>query len=162
MGVVMFYQLSRSTAVDTLAVNLPRALGQGWRVMIRGTDSGALDQLDADLWLAGGDGGFLPHGREGGGHDADQPVLIGSGPVTNDARVLALVDGAGAEDAEIATMERVWILFDGMDEARLQAARSQWKAVVGAGHAAQYWSEDSGRWEKKSESAARGAAPAEG
>jgi DNA polymerase-3 subunit chi len=48
-------------------------------------------------------------------------------------------------------MERVWVLFDGNDAARLQAARQQWKATVGAGHAAQYWSEESGRWEKKAE-----------
>jgi DNA polymerase III subunit chi len=68
--------------------------------------------------------------------------------------VLALVDGAVAEDAEIAAMERVWVLFDGNDDARLQAARGQWKAITAAGHAAQYWSEESGRWEKKAESPA--------
>lgn len=155
MGTVLFFQLLRSSPADTLAVNLPRALGQGWRVMIRGTDPARLDQLDAELWLKGGEESFLPHGREGGGRDADQPVLIGQGAGTNGARVLALLDGATAETAEISAMERVWILFDGNDEARLQAARSQWKATVLEGHSAQYWSEDGGRWEKKAESPAR-------
>ena len=42
--------------------------------------------------------------------------------------------------AEITAMERVWVLFDGNDTARLQAARAQWKAMTGAGHAAQYLS----------------------
>jgi DNA polymerase III subunit chi len=155
MGVVMFFQLLRSAPADTLAVNLPRALDQGWRVLIRGTDPAALDRLDAELWLKGGEAGFIPHGREGGPQDADQPVLIGQGAGTNGAKVLALVDGAGAEDAEIAAMERVWVLFNGLEDASLQAARAQWRAITGAGHAAQYWSEDSGRWEKKAESAAR-------
>ncbi|HOZ34246.1 MAG TPA: DNA polymerase III subunit chi [Tabrizicola sp.] len=155
MGTVMFYQLLRSAPQDTLAVNAPRALGQGWRVMVRGTDPAALDRLDAALWLVGGDDSFLPHGREGGPHDPEQPVLLGLGGPVNGAKVLALVDGAAASDAEITAMERVWVLFDGNDPDRLHAARGQWKAVTGAGHAAQYWSEESGRWEKKAESAAR-------
>ena len=155
MGTVMFYQLLRSAPEDTLAVNAPRALAQGWRVMVRGTDPAALDRLDAALWLKGGDEGFLPHGLEGGPQDAEQPMLIGLGAPANGAKVLALVDGAGSEDAEIATMERVWVLFDGNDDTRLQAARGQWKAMTAAGHAAQYWSEDTGRWEKKAESPAR-------
>jgi len=151
----MFYQLVRSGAADMLAVNLPRAAAQGWPVMIRGTDPAGLEQLDARLWLAGGAESFLPHGMEGGPQDASQPVLLGRGAAVNGAKVLALIDGAGAEDAEIIRMERVWVLFDGNDEARLQAARAQWKAVTGAGHAAQYWSEDSGRWEKKADNPAR-------
>ena len=50
-------------------------------------------------------------------------------------------------------------LFDGNDTARLQAARAQWKAMTGAGHAAQYWSEETGHWEKKAESPAKSADP---
>lgn len=155
MGVVMFYHLIRGTAAETLSVNAPRALAQGWRVMVRGTDPRALDNLDAALWSLGGDDSFLPHGLEGGPHDPEQPVLLGLGRPANGAKVLALVDGAGAEDPEIATMERVWILFDGQDADRLQAARAQWKAVTAAGHAAQYWSDETGRWALKSESQAR-------
>jgi DNA polymerase-3 subunit chi len=155
MGTVMFFHLMQSAPADTLGVNAPRALGQGWRVMVRGTDLAGLEHLDAALWLKGGDESFLPHGLEGGPHDRDQPVLLGLGVPANGAKVLALVDGAAATDAEIAAMERVWVLFDGNDPDRLQAARGQWKAVTGAGHAAQYWSEESGRWEKKAESPAR-------
>jgi DNA polymerase III subunit chi len=155
MGMAMFYHLIQSAPADTLAVNAPRALAQGWRVMVRGTDPARLDQLDAALWLNGGAEGFLPHGLSGGPHDADQPVLLGLGSPINGAKTLALVDGASATDAEIAAMERVWVLFDGNDPDRLQAARAQWKAMTDAGHAAQYWSEESGRWEKKAESAAR-------
>ncbi|MBL9051584.1 MAG: DNA polymerase III subunit chi [Tabrizicola sp.] len=151
MGTVMFFHLMQSAPADTLAINAPRALNQGWRVMVRGTDPAALERLDGHLWLRGGDESFLPHGLAGGPHDADQPVLLGQGAPANGAKVLALVDGATASDAEIAAMERVWVLFDGNDEPRLQAARAQWKAMTAAGHAAQYWSEESGRWEKKAE-----------
>jgi DNA polymerase III subunit chi len=153
MGTVLFYHLTESPAAATLAQLLPRALGQGWRAMVRGTDPAVLDHLDASLWLSGGDESFLPHGRQGGPQDADQPVLLGTGAAVNGAKVLALIDGAGADDAEIAAMERVWVLFDGNDDQRLQAARAQWKAMADAGHAAQYWSEASGRWEKKADTA---------
>lgn len=150
MPLVMFYHLTRSTPADTLQVLTGKALGQGWRVMVRGTDAAALDRLDAQLWL-GPEDGFLPHALAGGPQDADQPVLIGQGEAANGANALALVDGAEAAATEIATMDRVWVLFDGNDEARLQAARLQWKSLSGAGISAQYWSEDGGRWEKKAE-----------
>ncbi len=155
MGTVMFFHLMQSSPADTLAINAPRALGQGWRVMVRGTDPAGLERLDGELWLKGGDDSFLPHGLAGGPRDGDQPLLLGLGAGGNRAKVLALVDGAEATDAEITAMERVWILFDGSDAARLQAARAQWKAVTAAGHPAQYWSEETGRWEKKAESPAR-------
>jgi DNA polymerase-3 subunit chi len=155
MGTVMFFHLTRSGPADTLAVNAARALQQGWRVMVRGTDPATLAELDVALWVKAGDESFLPHGLAGGNHDGDQPILLGTGAPANGAKVLALIDGAGATDAEIAAMERVWVLFDGTDEGRLQAARQQWKAMTTAGHAAQYWSEESGRWEKKADSPAR-------
>jgi DNA polymerase III subunit chi len=156
LGTVMFFHLMHSAPADTLAVNAPRALGQGWRVLVRGTDTVTLEQLDAALWTKSGDDDFLPHGLAGGSHDTDQPILLGTGDAVNGAKVLALIDGAGATDAEIASMERVWVMFDGNDPDRLQAARLQWKAMTAAGHSAQYWSEEGGRWEKKAESAAAG------
>jgi DNA polymerase-3 subunit chi len=150
MGVVMFYHLTRSSVEETLMTLLPRALAQGWRVMIRGTDAAALERLDAQLWLDEAHP-FLPHGLQGGKHDAVQPVLIGQGPVANGARGVFLIDGAETTVEEARPLERVWLLFDGADGAQLAAARAKWKALTDAGLAAQYWSEESGRWEKKAE-----------
>ena len=48
MGVVMFYHLTRSGVDETLGALLARALGQGWRVMIRGTEAEALAAIDDD------------------------------------------------------------------------------------------------------------------
>ena len=62
------------------------------------------------------------------------------------------LDGAEVSEADCAALERVCILFDGNDPAAVDRARGQWKALTGAGIAAQYWSEQSGRWQKKAES----------
>ncbi|MBN2630595.1 MAG: DNA polymerase III subunit chi [Rhodobacteraceae bacterium] len=150
MGIVMFYQLTRSDVEQTARLLLTRALGQGWRVMIRGTDPAALDRLDARLWLHP-EGSFLPHGRAGGPDDARQPVLLGTGGIVNAAQALMLIDSAEVSEAEAHALDRVWILFDGANPDRLSHAREQWKRLTGAGLSAQYWSEDSGKWEKKAE-----------
>lgn len=149
---VLFYHITRSSIEDTARGLLERALRNGWRVMIRGTEAQALDRLDQWLWLNPEDG-FLPHGLQGGPQDADQPVLLGRGPIGNGAQALMLIDGAEPLPGEAAALERVWVLFDGNDEGAVNRARGQWKAVVAEGLAAQYWSEESGRWEKKAEKA---------
>ncbi len=150
MGVAMFYHLTRSSPEETLMMLMDRALGQGWRVMVRGRVTAALERLDARLWQ-GEPTAFLPHGLQGGPHDADQPALIGTGEITNDAKGLFLIDGAEVTVAEASGLERVWLLFDGSDGAQLAAARGKWKALTEAGVPAQYWSEEGGRWEKKAE-----------
>lgn len=109
-----------------------------------------MEWLDDRLWL-GADDGFLPHGLAGGPHDRAQPILLTTGAAANDPACLMAVDGAEVAPDEVARMERVCILFDGNDEAALNRARAQWKALTEAGCAAQYWSEESGRWEKKAE-----------
>jgi len=146
----MFYHLTRSGPEATLQVLLRRALGSGWRVMIRGRDRAALERLDTRLWTEPEDG-FLPHGMEGGPHDADQPVLLGQGRAANGAQVLVLLDGAEVTVDEARGLERVWALFDGGDDGAVAQARGLWTRLTGGGVAAQYWSEESGRWEKKAE-----------
>lgn len=153
MAIAMFYHLTRSGVDDTLSMLLARAVGQGWRVMIRGTDRAALERLDTRLWAEPPES-FLPHGMEGGPQDAAQPVLLGLGPVANGAQGLFLTDGADVTVAEAQGLERVWLLFDGNDPEAVQAARVKWKSLTAAGIPAQYWSEDSGRWQKKAESGA--------
>ncbi len=154
MGIVNFYHLTRFTMDEVVDMLVPRALDQGWRVMIRSPDRGALERQDARLWL-GPEEQFLPHGLEGGQHDADQPVLLGQGPALNAARAVLLLGAQAVDLAEAQAIERVWLVFDGGDEAAVTTARGQWKAVTTAGLAAQYWNDGSGRWEKKAESAAR-------
>ena len=153
MGTAVFYHLTRSGLDDTLRMILTRALAQGWRVMLRGTDATALDRLDEQLWLGAAEG-FLPHGRQGGPSDAEQPVLLGAGAIGNAAQGLVLIDGAVATAGEVTTLERVWVLFDGADESAVSAARRLWTQLCGFGMATQYWSDESGAWLKRTERAA--------
>ena len=64
---------------------------------------------------------------------------------------LMTVDGADVDADEVGALQRVCILFDGNAPDAVQVARGQWKALTDAGCSAQYWSEESGRWEKKAE-----------
>jgi len=144
----MFYHLTASSAVETARTLLARSLQAGWRVGVRGQDGAKLEALDLALW-EGAEDAFLPHGIAGGQHDARQPILLGLGPMGEDIQALMAVDGALVDPAEAGALERVFILFDGRDEAAVIAARGQWKTLTGVGLAAQYWSEESGRWEKK-------------
>ena len=148
MGVVKFYHLTASPMEEVAQMLLSRAYGMGWRVMLRGRDAARLDWLDGWLW-SHPPHGFLPHGREGGPQDARQPILLGQGPLQPAMQGLMAVDGAEVTAEEAGTVERVWILFDGVNEAALERARDQWRDLTGAGVTAEYWSEASGRWEQK-------------
>lgn len=149
MGAAFFYHLTQRPLEATLPVLIGRARGAGWKVLIRGQDAARIDWLDQRLWLANEDI-FLPHGQAGGPHDALQPVLLNAGPENgNDANCLMAVDGAEVTPDEVNAADRVCILFDGHDPEAMDRARQQWRALTEAGCAAQYWSEESGRWEKK-------------
>lgn len=151
MGAAFFYHLTRQPLEVTLPMLLGKAQAAGWRVAVRGRDGARLDWLDEQLWLRPEEG-FLPHGRAGLPHEVDQPILLTTGrEMPNGAVCLIAVDGAEVESAEVQRLERVCVLFDGNDNAALDIARGQWKALKSAGCAAQYWSEASGQWEKKAE-----------
>lgn len=151
MGAAFFYHLTRKPLVETLAMLLEKSTAAGWRVAVRGVEPQGLAALDQALWL-GPDDRFLPHGLAGGPHDAQQPILLTTeAGAANDPACVMSVHGADVSPEEIATLERVCILFDGNDPEALDHARGQWKALKAAGASAQYWSEESGRWEKKAE-----------
>ena len=153
MGAVFFYHLTRQPLEAVLPTLLARAQGAGWRVAVRGGTEQRMDWLDDKLWL-GPEDQFLPHGRAGGPFDADQPVLLTTGAAANDAACVMAVDGAEVSVEEVTALERVCVLFDGNDPAAVEAARGQWRTLTEAGCAAQYWSQDSGQWQKKAESPA--------
>ena len=150
MGAAYFYHLTRHPLDETLVMLLGKAQQAGWRVAVRGTDHARLAWLDEKLWQ-GAEDSFVPHGLAGGPHDAEQPVLLTKDGLANGATCLMSVDGALVSADEVAALDRVCILFDGDDPEQLATARSQWKQLKEAGAAAQYWSEDSGRWEMKAQ-----------
>ncbi len=150
MGAAYFYHLTRRPLEETLAMLLGKAQQAGWRVAVRGTDHARLAWLDEKLWTAEKDG-FLPHGLAGGPHDADQPILLTTDAATNGATCVMSVEGAPVTPEDVSALDRVCILFDGDDPDQLSVARAQWKLFKDAAVSAQYWSEESGRWEKKAE-----------
>lgn len=149
MGAAYFYHLTGQPLERTLPVLLEKARAAGWRVAVRGRERTHLEWLDRQLWQGEG---FLPHGLEGGPHDADQPIILTTGKAANAAACVMTVGGAEITAEEVAALERVCILFDGGDEAAVECARNQWRALTEQGVRAQYWAENGGRWEKKAES----------
>jgi DNA polymerase-3 subunit chi len=151
LGEVFFYHLTQSPLEATLRLLLGKSLEAGWRVAVRGRSEAMLDHLNAALWL-GDEAGFLPHGRAGGPHDADQPVLLTTSPeAANRPDCLVAVEGAALAPEEAAGLKRAMIVFDGQDPQAVQGARDQWRAMKDAGVKAKYWSEESGRWAMKAE-----------
>ncbi|MEP4981799.1 DNA polymerase III subunit chi [Ascidiaceihabitans sp.] len=151
MRAAYFYHLTRRSMDETLTMLLGKAGQAGWRVAVRGVDPGRMMWLDEKLWM-GADDSFLPHGIAGGSHDADQPVLLTTQVQSANApHCVMSIDGADVTADEIATLDRVCVLFDGNDDRALDRARGQWKTLKAAGASAQYWSEESGSWEKKAE-----------
>ncbi len=151
MGAAYFYHLTRQPLEDTLPLLLGKARQAGWRVAVRGMSQARMEWLDEKLWQ-GADDGFLAHGLASAPHAEDQPILLTTQTdLPNGAVCLMAVDGAAVTPQEVTALSRVCILFDGNDDAALDEARRQWKALTDAGCAAQYWSEESGRWEMKAE-----------
>ena len=151
MAVARFYHLTQ----DPLEVLLPTLIGKaqeiGLAVALRGTDRARMEALDRQLWLGEG---FLPHGLAGGAHDADQPCLLtwdGTrvSDLPNATGCLIALDGAEVGADEVRAVERLCIVFDGLDQQALARARDQWRALTAAGIEAEYWSRESGRWECK-------------
>ncbi len=127
-------------------------MGQGWRVMMRSPDPALLDHLDAKLWLGPED--RLSAARSAGRRRMmrDQPVLLGAGPITNAAQGPVPAGRGRCRTARsYQALERIWLLFDGADPQAVQAARGQWTRLTGWGLAAQYWSDETGSWVKKTD-----------
>jgi DNA polymerase-3 subunit chi len=146
MAVAKFYHLTQSPVERAVGLILTRALAEGMRVVVRGTDAGRMAWLDERLWLEPADG-FLPHGLAGGPHDGLQPVLLTHGAELPDGASLMAVDGAEVRPDDCSGRDRVWILFDGTSDAAVAGARARWSALTKAGVTAEYWSEESGRWQ---------------
>ena len=150
MGAAYFYHLTRQPLEVALPALLEKASGAGWRIEVRGTSPERMQWLNDKLWL-GPDDGFLAHGLAGSDKDLHQPILLTTNAESGFACIMS-VDGAIIEAQEVNDSQRVCILFDGLNETAMQQARGQWKTLTEAGCAAQYWSEESGRWQKMADS----------
>jgi DNA polymerase-3 subunit chi len=141
-----FYHLTRTSADQALPRLLGRTLAAGHRAVVQCGSEARVATLDDALWAAA-EPDWLPHGSARTGEADLQPIwLTAVQEAPNGARYLFLVDGA---EADATPFERVFDLFDGTDEAAVQAARRRWIAAKAAGHQLTYWQQGERGWEKK-------------
>ena len=128
---------------------MERALKEGNRVVVRAGSDERVEHLNQLLWTYDEES-FLPHGSARDGNAPRQPIfLTASEGNPNAAQILVLVDGARA--ATLAGFARVCDMFDGNDEAAVEAARLRWREAKSAGHDLTYWEQTASGWVKRGE-----------
>jgi DNA polymerase-3 subunit chi len=145
---VLFYHLTESTLEEALPGLLERSLERGWKVVVQTGTEERRDALDQHLWTFRDDS-FLAHATDREQHQADQPVLLTTGQGNgNAAEIRFIVDGATPPDLD--GYQRAVFLFDGHDQAQLDAAREHWKTLKSGSHQVTYWQQTpERRWERK-------------
>lgn len=147
MADIGFYHLLTTPLDRALPRLLERARAQGHRIVIRAASPERVEHLNALLWTYD-EGSFLPHGAARDGNPAAHPIWLSERAENpNGATILFLVDGVEAHD--IAEFTRCIDMFDGNDEAAVEAARARWRKAQAAGHALTYWQQTGSGWEKK-------------
>lgn len=148
---IWFYHLTRHRLDRALPLLLERCGQRGWRCVVQATSDERVTALDEALWTWSEDS-FLAHGTARDGDEAMQPVfLTTSDENPNGAAARFFVEGSAITPALAASRqyERLFVLFDGNDEAELQAARGQWSALKALNCELAYWKQnESGGWEK--------------
>jgi DNA polymerase-3 subunit chi len=151
---VLFYHLQHQPLERLLPSLVEKTLERGWRAVVQAGSQERVAALDALLWTYSEES-FLPHGTKADGPADQQPVfLTADNGNPNGASVRFLVDGADPEAGdwagELASYQRVVLIFEGGDADAVLAARAHWKSAKAAGCAVTYWQQSSeGRWEKK-------------
>ena len=149
MAEIFFYHLTESPLEEALPTLVEKSVGRGWRASIQTSGPEKRDALDMHLWTYRAET-FLPHGRDGDERPADHPVYLTVTPDNvNGSHIRFLVDGAAPPD-DVTAYERIVLMFDGLDEQALEAARGNWKELKAAGHDLSYYQQNAGGgWEKK-------------
>ena len=149
MTEILFYHLERQTLEGVLPSLLEKCVERGWRVAVQTISPERVQHFDEYLWSYS-ENSFLPHAGEAEPNLGDEPIVVTCHAVEpNAARVKFLVDNAPFP-ADVAPYDRIVLLFNGNDDAALNAARATWKDIKGRGLQATYWQQnEAGRWEKK-------------
>jgi len=144
---VLFYHLENQPLERVIPVLLEKTLERGWKAVVEVGSQERAEALSASLWTYR-DESFLPHDLAGGQDDAEQPVLITTGPDNgNGAQVRFFTDRAVPHTAE--GYERIVYLFSGHDPDAVTEARAAWRALR-EGNDVTYWQQDeNGRWTKR-------------
>jgi DNA polymerase-3 subunit chi len=142
-----FYHCTRAPANEVAIRLAEKALTGGGRLLVIGAPE-RLETLDRLMWTYM-DHSFLPHGRAGGAHDADQPVLLSETPDPANGAKLLLSLEAGVP-ATLDGFDRLFNLFEDGTPAHSRA-RADWKALADReGLTRSYWQQtERGGWQKQ-------------
>lgn len=151
-----FYQLQSAEAVGAVLARLLQKSRDAEKTIRVVAPSPMLQALSQAIWSEPADS-WLPHGVKGRDDDARDSCPIWLSDDEDDLGGCAkfyMYLGDKIPAPEILAkpdIERLFILFDGKDAARLEAARASWRAWKEAGHTLTYFAQDgSGAWVKKS------------
>ena len=145
---IWFYHLERQSSDEALPLLLEKCLERKWRALVRLDSYEEIERLDAHLWVYRPDS-FMPHGASTGSDAARLPVLLTADAENrNNAQVQFVLGACDVDNVE--AFERSVVLFNGMVEEELAAARETWKRVKAEGAQVSYWRQNErGQWAKK-------------
>lgn len=147
MTEVGFYHLRTTPLERALPRLLERAFADGHRVVVLAGSAERVAHLDGLLWTYS-EASFLPHSSARDGNAARQPIFLTERDENpNGATMVVLLDGA--QSASLATFARCCDMFDGNDDAAVEAARRRWSEAKAAGNSLTYWQQTASGWEKR-------------
>jgi DNA polymerase III subunit chi len=149
MAEVLFYHLERKPWQHVLPRLLSAANARGWRSVVQFPDEALVEEASQTLWASEADI-FLAHGTEADGRAGQQPIwLTAKDENPNAANVRFFISGAGVSGLD--GLARAIVIFDGMDETAVAAARAEWARLKTEGHEMSYWQQDENqRWVNRS------------
>jgi DNA polymerase III subunit chi len=139
---VDFYQLSRDPVDRVLPAIAAKVLANGGRLLVVAAEMDQREAISQGLWSTD-PASFLAHDFVGVRNDAIQPILLsGECKSTNDARFIALADGAWRDEA--LTFDRVFYFFDHLT---IDGARQSWRALRDKPDVEpRFWRQEGGKW----------------
>lgn len=125
MTEIAFYHCTTTPLPQALAGILEKILKQDKRALVVVPDQARLQFYDDFLWSYREEA-FLPHGTKRDGFAIDQPIWLSQDdyPANNATYAIYL---EGALTANPQNYERVFHLFDGLNDDQVQLARDAWK-----------------------------------
>jgi DNA polymerase-3 subunit chi len=147
---IWFYHLLGQPFERALPALIEKALERQWRVVVQTVDDLRVKALDDLLWTYKPES-FLPHATASDKDAAHHPVIVtreGGNP--NGAALRIFVEGAEVAFEGDPAYDRVIVLFDGGNEAAVEAARRQWARLKAEPYTLAYWRQDDhGRWQRQ-------------
>ena len=145
---VQFYQLLTSPLEKALPKLLEKAVSAGFRIVLTAETPERLEMLNQLLWTYE-PGSFLAHGTKEDGEAEAQPIYLTTGTeAANNAKLLVVTDEKWPDNSN--QYERIVDIFDGNDNAALQAARTRWIAYKKQDFTMAYMQQnEAGGWDKK-------------